>query len=593
MEGKEVRLLANPNRLSGSSVDGNSAAPQKNETVEIEQALSGVSLQSDAIILRAPAKAVEATEELSAAAEAMEFLKTALNTQQEARLPILKYGQQCTKLMNDPTQTRLEFPNINNSFHRLILHKIGDYFGLSHTNIFCPSGTPILVIEKTPSSNLPEISLMKLIEKVDQDNQAPEAPKMKIMARRSGKEGVSQTGKSDKSVHAAAVSASRGGQSLEEREVEYARLRAKIFDNDNTNLSPVLAAAAPKANSKAAQLLEKFIPGSTQAVDFGSDQAAATKRGARVMKRSEDTSESHLFNRRLYQKPPVQPFAPTDYSEYSRNPGHSNHYSGAAVGGDFGSSGIGFMGVPMGGAPQGMHGNLQFAQQHMFRNQFAPPHHQQAHNFPSSQQQQHLQQPQEQYGNHQGGAYPYRSPVATQSTMHTPFHPNLHLNNNSSQFTPFFQTGQQPQQHMQHQNMYSQRRDDTSWQQQQTYHQQHHQHQQQQLQQLQQPQSYHQPFQPRGDFDSSLWSPPNQPATKSQPIASGSFYGTAGNHADQEHRRQKHQGQGANVPVLDMDAFPPLSSSSSSTTPASFQKPSFGGLYANSDKQRNDQSKHI
>eukprot|EP01114_Cavostelium_apophysatum_P017608 TRINITY_DN5280_c0_g2_i1.p1 TRINITY_DN5280_c0_g2~~TRINITY_DN5280_c0_g2_i1.p1 ORF type:complete len:806 (+),score=200.72 TRINITY_DN5280_c0_g2_i1:286-2703(+) len=177
-----------------------------------------------------------------------QFLLTALANPRD-RLTILKLDHELEKFMKDPRRNRADFPPMS-SYHRLIVHRVAQYFKLDHIVVDLEGGKRAVALLKSPESRTPVLRFADLVEQQVEGNETANK-NVKIMRRSA--EGP-QTGgfggdyKSKRSNSASGGSAK--DRSIEEREQEYARARARIFGHD---LPPDGSQPSPEENTVASE----------------------------------------------------------------------------------------------------------------------------------------------------------------------------------------------------------------------------------------------------------------------------------------------------------------------------------------------------
>eukprot|EP01117_Protostelium_nocturnum_P013551 TRINITY_DN5063_c0_g2_i2.p1 TRINITY_DN5063_c0_g2~~TRINITY_DN5063_c0_g2_i2.p1 ORF type:complete len:867 (-),score=327.89 TRINITY_DN5063_c0_g2_i2:39-2639(-) len=189
-----------------------------------------------------------------------QFLMNALANPRD-RLTILKLDSDLEKFIQNPKQTRLQFPS-QSSYQRLIIHRVAQYFQLEHIVSEHEPGKRSVVLQKTPNSRVPVVRFSDLVEQ-------PEAPptsnkSFKIMRRGNHSQHSSQSDRSNNNnnnqitrehnnsnashsndnarknpnasnnteglaIHYRNRQPFGPGMTLEEREEEYAKARARIF----------------------------------------------------------------------------------------------------------------------------------------------------------------------------------------------------------------------------------------------------------------------------------------------------------------------------------------------------------------------------
>ncbi|CAG8541257.1 10788_t:CDS:2, partial [Diversispora eburnea] len=143
------------------------------------------------------------------------FLLAALKNPKD-RLFLLKLDREMERFIND-NHTRLEFPPMN-SYQRLIVHRVAQYFKLSH--VVDNSGKAV-ILYKSPETLIPTLRFSDLLE---QEEEKPEKS-VKIMRRQqTNLQLLRSTGDSDSNSEG-----ERRILTIEEREAAYQKARARIF----------------------------------------------------------------------------------------------------------------------------------------------------------------------------------------------------------------------------------------------------------------------------------------------------------------------------------------------------------------------------
>eukprot|EP00126_Sphaerothecum_destruens_P015688 Sdes_comp9728_c0_seq1m1230 len=154
------------------------------------------------------------------------FLLNALNSPKD-RLMLLKLDDDYVRFISDPSISKLEFPPMT-SYHRLIVHRAAQYFGLDH--VVDSSGRCVHVYK----NDICCIPTLRFLDYVETEEEA--APKVKIMRRRdkADKNQNSETRDGGKSFLPGEAE-SRKNMSIEQRERAYMEARARIFQDSVQN----------------------------------------------------------------------------------------------------------------------------------------------------------------------------------------------------------------------------------------------------------------------------------------------------------------------------------------------------------------------
>ncbi|XP_040066308.2 R3H domain-containing protein 2 isoform X3 [Ixodes scapularis] len=222
--GKSGRLSKQGGSSSQGSLEGSSPSLSRDSSTETYTDSTGVDLE--------------------------QFIVDTLHKNHKDRVMMLKIEQDLLSLVRDNKRQSLRFAQMS-SYHRMLVHRVAAYFGLDHN--VDQAGTAVIV-NKTRNTRLPEMRFRDQIR----DDLLSEEPKKSILKRdnasfEDGKESPERQSSTD----------SRRSKSIEEREEEYEKARARIFNQDGEPL-----AGAPKAYS----LLTKgglAAPPVTKASSFG------------------------------------------------------------------------------------------------------------------------------------------------------------------------------------------------------------------------------------------------------------------------------------------------------------------------------------
>lgn len=164
-----------------------------------------------------------------------ELLLRALQNPRDRSL-MLRLDAELERFMNDKTASRLEFPPMS-SYQRLIVHRVADYFRLQHLAIDKEPGKRGVVLMKDPHSRIPA---KRFAELVARQQQAPK--KVKILMRKGERQQAQETPKPTNAERDA--DAEDEAKMLEKREEEYAKARARIFEESKES-EEVAAVPAP------------------------------------------------------------------------------------------------------------------------------------------------------------------------------------------------------------------------------------------------------------------------------------------------------------------------------------------------------------
>jgi len=154
------------------------------------------------------------------------FLLTALSNQRD-RITILKLEQVLEKFIKDGRRNRLEFPAMS-SYQRLILHRVAQYFRLEHSVVELDALKRTIILNKTSESRIPVLRFFDLVE---QETIEIQTKPVKIMKREDKKHSklTEDLPREKPQLLPDKVKINGKDRTLEEREEEYAKARARIF----------------------------------------------------------------------------------------------------------------------------------------------------------------------------------------------------------------------------------------------------------------------------------------------------------------------------------------------------------------------------
>lgn len=156
------------------------------------------------------------------------FLLTALESPRD-RLTILKLDQELEAFVKDTSRTRLNFPPTS-SYQRLIIHRVAQYFKIDHVVLDAEGGKRAVCLFKTAESRVPILRFTDLIEQPE----GPPARAVKIMRRGQSDQKKTTSVPSSKVTVVSSSSKEIKDKTLEQREEEYAKARARIFGNEES-----------------------------------------------------------------------------------------------------------------------------------------------------------------------------------------------------------------------------------------------------------------------------------------------------------------------------------------------------------------------
>ncbi|CAL1291939.1 unnamed protein product [Larinioides sclopetarius] len=157
----------------------------------------------------------------SSGIDLQQFIVDTLHKNQKDRLMLLKVEQDLTSLIKDNKRQSMKFPQMS-SYNRMLVHRVAAFFGLDH---YVDGNGTSVIVNKTKTTRIPDSRFQDFIR----DELLPEEPKKSILKRDS----ISfEEGKEQKSPERQSSTDSRRSKSFEEREEEYEKARARIFNQD-------------------------------------------------------------------------------------------------------------------------------------------------------------------------------------------------------------------------------------------------------------------------------------------------------------------------------------------------------------------------
>lgn len=265
------------------TVISKSSPLSKNGSSNSNSAASSPSLSRDS--------STENTLECSGA-ELLAFLTESLKKSQKDRMYMLRIEQEIIQLIKDSSRESHKFSS-GSSYNRMLIHRVAAYFGLEHNVDHTHTS---VIVTKTKNAHIPELKLKELIK----DDESTDEPKKLILKRDSTSLEDSSGSSFDKdrspeSHLNGSFSDSSRSRSLEEREENYERVRARIFNNSNHSsineeqkgtMSPARSASGTSP-SKATETTPKTTTGATE-------PKSSAEGGGEVAKSAADASAPKL-----------------------------------------------------------------------------------------------------------------------------------------------------------------------------------------------------------------------------------------------------------------------------------------------------------
>ncbi|CAH1241605.1 R3HDM1 [Branchiostoma lanceolatum] len=154
-----------------------------------------------------------------------QFIVDTLKNNPRDRMMLLKLEKDCIELINEEKTHQKTFPPMT-SYHRMLVHRVAAYFGMDHN---VDSTGKAVIINKTCNTRIPE---QKFSEHIKDNSRGEEPQRRQILQRdresSSEKEEVSKD-------RIPTLREDKKSKSIEEREEEYEKARARIFNQDSTS----------------------------------------------------------------------------------------------------------------------------------------------------------------------------------------------------------------------------------------------------------------------------------------------------------------------------------------------------------------------
>ncbi|CAH1241637.1 R3HDM1 [Branchiostoma lanceolatum] len=151
-----------------------------------------------------------------------QFIVDTLKNNPRDRMMLLKLEKDCIELINEEKTHQKTFPPMT-SYHRMLVHRVAAYFGMDHN---VDSTGKAVIINKTCNTRIPE---QKFSEHIKDNSRGEEPQRRQILQRdresSSEKEEVSKD-------RIPTLREDKKSKSIEEREEEYEKARARIFNQD-------------------------------------------------------------------------------------------------------------------------------------------------------------------------------------------------------------------------------------------------------------------------------------------------------------------------------------------------------------------------
>ncbi|CAM8968167.1 unnamed protein product [Rhodiola kirilowii] len=234
------------------SADDSSAAPESWEVADLEESVrklklslakdnnadtKGKSSSLSELVEDSGTQSSAAGSGVGPSEEALnqvdQFLREALQNPRE-RLSVLRIEQDVEKFIRNPKQQQLEFQHLPTSYLRLAAHRVAQHYSLQSMVLVdesLPDGSGSrIIVTKTPECRLPKVRLADIPLSLPSDGS--DLVKVAIKQRPQRRSQASNSGNSDSLK-------SNNSKSVEERNEEYNRARARIFNSGSSSTGGV------------------------------------------------------------------------------------------------------------------------------------------------------------------------------------------------------------------------------------------------------------------------------------------------------------------------------------------------------------------
>lgn len=221
---------ANVNLPTSSIISSDTSSPS------LSRGLNFVTLCNKCLIFLKILDSSSEIQELSVF-EAKSFLTETLRKSLKDRRFLYKIEQEFIKFVNDSKET-YTITDIS-SYNRMLIHKTADYFQLEHR---CDHNHTTIILSKNQNTRLPEETFKDMMNNIHQQETDNDQKKL-ILKRDSTSLDDSPSSSFDKdkspdnSYLNGSLSDSSRSRSLEEREENYEKVRARIFNQDSNQTS--------------------------------------------------------------------------------------------------------------------------------------------------------------------------------------------------------------------------------------------------------------------------------------------------------------------------------------------------------------------
>ncbi|GAA0171961.1 hypothetical protein LIER_25881 [Lithospermum erythrorhizon] len=157
------------------------------------------------------------------------FLREAIQNPRE-RLSVLRMEKEIEKFVKDPTRQQLEFQQLPTSYLRLAAHRLAQHYSLMSMVLMdnsLPDGSVSkIIVQKTSERRIPPVRLADIPITFPTDGSGVVKMAIKQRPQRGSQNANSSNSHSRRG---------NSSKSVEEREEEYNRARARIFNSSNTS----------------------------------------------------------------------------------------------------------------------------------------------------------------------------------------------------------------------------------------------------------------------------------------------------------------------------------------------------------------------
>jgi len=163
-----------------------------------------------------------------------EFIVKTLRENPRDRLMLLKLEKDFTGFIRDETRVVYKYQQMT-SYHRMLVHRVAAYFGLDHN---VDQTGKCVIVNKTHSTRIPECSFKMYCSQEYTDEEISQLPRA-ILKRANSLEDCATPPRSRSPMSTPKTLEDKKSRSIEEREHDYEKARARIFKDSISSHSSI------------------------------------------------------------------------------------------------------------------------------------------------------------------------------------------------------------------------------------------------------------------------------------------------------------------------------------------------------------------